>query len=149
VTRASSRQGVLRAVSVALFCIQLDCFALNLALPGIGDSFHASAQATQWTISAYMLALGSMFIVGGRLGDVFGRRPVLLWGVAIFVLSSVGAALPPDTGSLNGFRVIQGVGAAFIFPVGVSAASAQSPVRSGDAGRLGRNRPLGTSDGSD
>ncbi len=126
-TRASSRQGVLAAVSVALFCIQLDFFALNLALPNIGDSFHASPQATQWTISAYMLALGSMFIVGGRLGDVFGRRPVLLWGVAIFVLSSVGAALAPDMGSLIAFRVIQGVGAAFIFPVGVSAISNAYP----------------------
>lgn len=122
-TPTSSRRGVLAAVSVALFCIQLDFFALNLALPGIGDSFHASPQATQWTISAYMLALGSMFIVGGRLGDVFGRRPVLLWGVAIFLLSSVGAALAPDIGTLICFRIVQGVGAAFIFPVGVSAIS--------------------------
>jgi EmrB/QacA subfamily drug resistance transporter len=126
-TRAPSRRGVLAAVSVALFCIQLDFFALNLALPGIGDSFHVSPQATQWTISAYMLALGSMFIVGGRLGDVFGRRPTLLWGVAIFVLSSVGAAVAPDMGSLIGFRVIQGIGAAFIFPVGVSAISNAYP----------------------
>lgn len=122
-----SRRGVLVAVSVALFCIQLDFFALNLALPGIGDSFHASPQETQWAISAYMLALGSVFIVGGRLGDVFGRRPVLLWGVAIFVLSSVGAAVAPDMGSLIGFRVIQGVGAGLIFPVGVSSVSNAYP----------------------
>jgi EmrB/QacA subfamily drug resistance transporter len=126
-TPATSRRGVLAAVSVALFCIQLDFFALNLALPGIGESFHTSSQATQWTISAYMLALGSMFIVGGRLGDVFGRRPVLLWGIGIFVLSSVGAAVAPDIGSLIGFRVIQGIGAAFIFPVGVSAISNAFP----------------------
>jgi EmrB/QacA subfamily drug resistance transporter len=126
-TPAASRRGVLAAVSVALFCIQLDFFALNLALPGIGESFHTSSQATQWTISAYMLALGSMFIVGGRLGDVFGRRPVLLWGIGIFVLSSVGAAVAPDVGSLIGFRVIQGIGAAFIFPVGVSAISNAFP----------------------
>ena len=126
-TPEHSRRGVLVAVSVALFCIQLDFFALNLALPGIGDSFHASPQATQWTISAYMLALGSVFIVGGRLGDVFGRRPVLLWGVAIFVLSSVGAAMAPDMGSLIGFRVIQGIGAGLIFPVGVSAVSNAYP----------------------
>jgi EmrB/QacA subfamily drug resistance transporter len=122
-TPAPSRRGVLAAASVALFCIQLDFFALNLALPGIGDSFHASSQATQWTISAYMLTAGSVFIIGGRLGDVFGRRPVLLWGVAIFVLSSVGAALAPDLGSLIGFRVIQGVGAGFMLPVSVSAIS--------------------------
>ena len=126
-TPGSTRRGVLAAVSVALFCIQLDFFALNLALPGIGDSFHASPQATQWTISAYMLALGSMFIVGGRLGDVFGRRLVLLWGAAIFTLSSVGAALAPDMGSLIGFRVVQGVGAACMFPVGVSAISNAYP----------------------
>lgn len=74
-----------------------------------------------------MLALGSTFIIGGRLGDVFGRRAVLLWGEAVFVLSSVGAALAPDMASLVAFRVVQGVGAGLIFPVAVSAISNAYP----------------------
>lgn len=74
-----------------------------------------------------MLALGCTFIVGGRLGGVFGRRPVLLWGEAVFVLSSVAAAVAPDMASLVVFRVVQGVGAGLIFPVGVSAISNAYP----------------------
>ena len=65
-------RGALIAVSVALFCIQVDFFALNLALPDIGRTFHAGPSELQWSISAYMLSLGSLFIIAGRIGDIFG-----------------------------------------------------------------------------
>ncbi|MEU9589865.1 MFS transporter [Streptomyces sp. NPDC048193] len=67
-----------------------------------------------------MLAIGCLFIVGGRLGDLFGRRPVLLTGIALFAAASVGCALAPSLGLLVAARVAQGVGAALIFPVSVS-----------------------------
>jgi len=130
------RRAVLAAVSLALFCIQLDFFALNLALPDISRSFDASTQAAQWTISAYMLSVGSMFIVGGRSGDLFGRRRVLLAGIALFAATSVGAALSPDLASLICFRILQGVGAALIFPVGIAVVSNAFPEE-------GRARALG------
>ncbi|MFB7655696.1 MULTISPECIES: MFS transporter [unclassified Streptomyces] len=112
--------GVFVAVSIALFCIQLDFFALNLAIPGIAADFGVTVSAAQWTLSAYMLAIGCLFIVGGRLGDLLGRRPVLLAGVALFAAASVGCALSPSLGVLVAARIVQGVGAALIFPVTVS-----------------------------
>ncbi|MEW2158952.1 MFS transporter [Streptomyces sp. NPDC007189] len=114
------RAGAFTAVSIALFCIQVDFFALNLAIPGITQDLGVTVSAAQWTLSAYMLALGCFFIVGGRLGDLFGRRPVLLAGLALFALASVGCALAPTLGVLVAARVLQGVGAALVFPVAVS-----------------------------
>lgn len=122
---ASSRRarGALIAVSLALFCIQVDFFALNLVLPDMGRAFHAGTGEVQWTISAYMLALGSLFIIGGRVGDTFGRRRTLLGGIALFGIASAACALAPSLPVLVVFRVVQGVGAAVIFPVGIAALS--------------------------
>ncbi|MFD9408712.1 MFS transporter [Streptomyces sp. NPDC059989] len=117
---AAARTGAFVAVALALFCIQLDFFALNLALPGISAELGVTVSAAQWTLSAYMLAIGCFFIVGGRVGDVFGRRGTLLAGIALFTAGSVGCALAPGLGLLVAARIAQGVGAAFVFPVSVS-----------------------------
>ncbi|MFH8569223.1 MFS transporter [Streptomyces sp. NPDC017993] len=114
------RAGVLTAASIALFCIQLDFFALNLAIPGIAVELQVTVSAAQWTLSAYMLAIGCLFIVGGRLGDLLGRRPVLLTGIALFAAASVGCALAGSLGVLVLARIVQGIGAALIFPGSVS-----------------------------
>jgi EmrB/QacA subfamily drug resistance transporter len=126
-TAPADPRGALVAVSLALFCIQLDFFALNLALPAISTTFGVSEQAVQWTLSAYMLTLGSLFIVGGRLGDILGRRRLLLLGTAVFGLASAGAALAGSLEVLVGFRVLQGVGAAVMFPVGIAVISNAYP----------------------
>ncbi|MET9962777.1 MFS transporter [Streptomyces sp. NPDC006326] len=117
---AAARKGAFVAVAVALFCIQLDFFALNLAVPGIAAEFGATVSAAQWTLSAYMLALGCFFIIGGRVGDVFGRRGTLLAGSTLFTAGSLGCALASGLGVLVVARIAQGVGAAFVFPVSVS-----------------------------
>jgi len=121
------RRGTLAAVSAALFGIQLDFFALNLALPGISRTFTAGAQAVQWTLSGYMLSLGALFIVGGRLGDILGRRSALLAGCALFTGTVIGAALAPSLAVLVAFRVLQGAGAGLIFPVGIAAVTNAVP----------------------
>ncbi len=125
----SSRRarGALIAVSVALFCIQLDFFALNLALPDMARGFHVGPRDAQWTISAYMLTLGSLFIIAGRIGDIFGRRRVLLGGIGVFGIASAACALAPTLAVLVACRVLQGVGAAVIFPVGIAALSNEFP----------------------
>lgn len=133
---AAVRVGAFVSVAVALFCIQVDFFALNLAIPGISAELDTSPSAAQWTLSAYMLAVGCLFIVGGRLGDVFGRRPVLLAGIALFAAASVGCALAPSLGLLVVARIVQGAGAALIFPVSVSVISNTFPAE-------GRARALG------
>ncbi|WP_405497208.1 MFS transporter [Streptomyces sp. NBC_00096] len=124
------RTGAFIAVAVALFCIQLDFFALNLAIPGISAELGVTVSAAQWSLSAYMLAIGCFFIVGGRVGDVFGRRGTLLAGTALFAAGSVGCALAPGLGPLVAARIAQGVGAAFVFPVAVSVITNTFPEQS-------------------
>jgi MFS family permease len=111
---------IVAAVSVALFCVQIDYFAINLALPRMAADLGSSVTDLQWVISAYMLALGAFMIPGGRFGDIFGRRRALLVGIALFGVASVLCALAPTAAILVGCRVLQGVGAALIFPVSVS-----------------------------
>ena len=111
------------AIALALFCVNTDFFALNLALPTIAKGFGVGARSVQWTISAYMLSVGSLFILAGRVGDIFGRRPLLLAGIAIFGGASLACALAPSLGVLIAARVLQGAGAAIIYPVGVAVMS--------------------------
>jgi EmrB/QacA subfamily drug resistance transporter len=113
-------RATLIAVSMALFCIQVDFFGLNLAIPDMARSFGASTDDVQWVISAYMLALGSLFILGGRLGDIYGRRSGLLAGIAIFGAASVLCALAPNLEALVAYRILAGMGAALIFPLGIA-----------------------------
>jgi EmrB/QacA subfamily drug resistance transporter len=110
----------LAAVSMALFCVQIDYFAMNLALPRMAIDLNSTAADLQWVISVYMLALGSFMVPAGRIGDIFGRRRALLAGIVLFGLSSALCALAPSATLLVAFRAVQGIGAALIFPVSVS-----------------------------
>jgi EmrB/QacA subfamily drug resistance transporter len=110
----------LAAVAMALFCVQIDYFAMNLALPRMAAEFDSSTTDLQWVISVYMLALGAFMVPAGRIGDIFGRRRALLAGVALFGVASAACAVAPSLGLLIAFRIVQGLGAAFIFPVSVS-----------------------------
>jgi len=74
---------ILAAVSMALFCVQIDYFAMNLALPSMATDLHSTAVDLQWVISVYMLALGAFMVPAGRIGDIFGRRRMFLFGVAV------------------------------------------------------------------
>jgi EmrB/QacA subfamily drug resistance transporter len=111
---------ILAAVSMALFCVQIDYFAMNLALPRMAVDLNSTATNLQWVISVYMLALGAFMVPAGRIGDIFGRRRALLAGIALFGLSSVLCALAPSATLVIAFRALQGLGAALIFPVSVS-----------------------------
>ncbi|PXX00825.1 EmrB/QacA subfamily drug resistance transporter [Mycolicibacterium moriokaense] len=111
---------ILAAVSMALFCVQIDYFAMNLALPRMASDLNSTATDLQWVISVYMLALGAFMVPAGRIGDIFGRRRALLAGIALFGLSSVLCALAPSATLVIAFRALQGLGAALIFPVSVS-----------------------------
>src|SRR3954470_24986387 len=105
---------------MALFCVQIDYFAMNLALPRMALDLKTTTTDLQWVISVYMLALGAVMVPAGRIGDIFGRRRALLTGVALFGAASALCALAPSAGLVIAFRAVQGVGAALIFPVSVS-----------------------------
>src|SRR5947208_4134109 len=80
---------ILLAVSLAMFLVQLDFFALNLALPQMAHELHVTTTDMQWAISGYMLAVGAFIIPGGRLGDILRRKRVRRTGVAPFGVHSL------------------------------------------------------------
>lgn len=121
-------------MSTALFCVQIDYFAMNLALPRMAVDLGSDAAEMQWVISVYMLALGAFMVPAGRIGDIFGRRRTLLTGIALFGVASVLCAIAPSAGTVIAFRALQGLGAALIFPVSVSVlTNAFPPQRSSHA----------------
>ncbi len=110
----------LMAASLSIFVIQLDFLALNLALPRMASELHTSTTNLQWAISGYMLALAAFLIPGGRLGDILGRKRMLIVGLAIFGLCSLGAGAASDANVVIAFRVVQGIGAGILFPLAIA-----------------------------
>ncbi len=94
----------------------LDLSAVNVALPTIGRQLSTSLSGLQWIVSGYTLALAGLILLGGSLGDAFGRRRVFMTGVAWFALSSALCGLAPDIGVLIAARVLQGIGGALLVP---------------------------------
>jgi EmrB/QacA subfamily drug resistance transporter len=94
----------------------LDGTIVNVALPHIGRDFHASVSALQWVLSGYLLALASLILLSGALGDRFGRRLVFVIGVVWFAAASLLCGATPNIEVLVGARVLQGVGAALLTP---------------------------------
>jgi len=117
------------AVSMALFCVQVDYFAINLALPRMATDFGSTATDLQWIVSIYMVTLGALMVPAGRLADIFGRKRALLIGIAVFGLASLLCAIAPSVATLVGFRALQGGGAALIFPASVSVITNAFPPR--------------------
>jgi EmrB/QacA subfamily drug resistance transporter len=94
----------------------IDSTVVNVALPAIQGSFHATVTDVQWVVESYGLFLGALILVGGSLGDLFGRRLIFLTGVVIFGLASLGCGLAASIQQLLIARSIQGVGAALLVP---------------------------------
>lgn len=105
------------ASSMAMFAINVDFFAVQATLPPMARDLDTTVTALQWVISGYMLALASFLIVGGRLADLLGRRRFLILGAVIFGLSSLAAGAASTGEMVIVMRVVQGLGAAILFPV--------------------------------
>lgn len=117
------------AVAIALICVQLDYFALALALPSMAAELDVSSTELQWSISGYMIAIGIAMVPGSRLADLIGRKRVLLLGLSIFGLASLWVGLSPTAESVIAARVLQGLGAGIYFPVAMSlVTNATNPV---------------------
>ncbi len=117
-----SRLGI---VTLLLLCaVQfldiVDVGVVNVALPSIQHSLHFSQQNLQWVSSAYILTYGGFLLLGGRVGDVIGRRTTLCIGVVVFGLTSLTAGLTRDAGLLVAARLIQGMAAALMAPTALS-----------------------------
>ncbi len=94
----------------------LDSTVVNIALPTIGTDLHASLEGLQWIVTGYTLALAGLILLGGALGDRYGRRKVFLIGVVWFAAASLLCGLSPTIGLLIAARVLQGIGGALLTP---------------------------------
>ena len=117
---ANRQWWTLGSMCFALFMIMLDNTVVNVALPSIQRDLHASLSALEWTVNAYTLTFAVLLVTGGRLGDIFGRRRMFLFGVVVFGISSFVIGLAPDDTMLVAFRAVQGIGAAFMMPATLS-----------------------------
>ncbi len=104
------------ATILASTIVFLDATVVNVALPAMERDLHMGLAGQQWVVEAYMLALVSLLLVGGALGDHFGRRRIFTLGLAGFGVTSILCALAPDTGVLIAVRGLQGLAGALLVP---------------------------------
>jgi EmrB/QacA subfamily drug resistance transporter len=116
--RLSEARGrwVLAATALGSSLAMLDATIVNVALPRIGKEFGASVAGLQWTVNAYTLTLAGLILLGGSLGDRYGRRKVFMIGVVWFALASALCGLAPNIGVLIAARALQGIGGALLTP---------------------------------
>src|SRR5256714_452076 len=118
---------ILAATILASSMAFIDGTAVNVALPALQTSLNASAVDVQWVIEAYSLLLSALLLVGGSLGDHYGRRRVFLIGVALFAVASTWCGLAPDVHQLIVARAAQGLGAALLVPGSLAIISSSFP----------------------
>jgi EmrB/QacA subfamily drug resistance transporter len=105
----------------------VDGTVVNVALPAIQRELHATVAQAQWVVESYALLLAALLLVGGALGDRFGRRRVFLAGVLVFAAASLACALSQTVGQLIGWRAVQGLGGALLVPGSLAMISAYFP----------------------
>ncbi len=114
--RTAPGRWVLLATILGSGLAGVDATVVSVALPAIGTSLNVEFDALQWTITAYTLTLASFILIGGSLGDLFGRRRVFVIGVVWFAIASIACGVAPTAGWLVAARALQGVGAALLTP---------------------------------
>src|SRR5206468_5455278 len=133
----SSGRWVLVATTLASSMAFIDSTVVNVALPALQTNLNASIVDVQWVIEAYSLLLSALLLVGGSLGDHYGRRRVFLAGVALFAVASAWCGLAANIGQLIVARAAQGLGAALLVPGSLAIISSSFPVNE-------RGRAIGT-----
>lgn len=101
--------------------------SVNIALPAIGETFSMDAMTLNWVSTSYLFASAVFLLPFGRLADIYGRKLIFAWGVAILTLSSFLVVLCPSAGFVIGFRVMQGLGSSMIFGTGVAILTSVYP----------------------
>ena len=115
-TEAVARNWILVATILGSSMAFIDSTVVNVALPAIQSNFHSTVVGMQWVVESYGLFLGALILVGGSLGDLFGRRLIFVIGVAIFTIASAACGAAFSIHQLNAARSIQGIGAALLVP---------------------------------
>src|SRR6059036_3912414 len=133
----SSGPWVLAATTLASSMAFIDGTVVNVALPALQTNLNATIVDVQWVIEAYSLLLAAFLLVGGSLGDHYGRRRVFVAGVTLFALASAWCGLAPDIHQLIVARAVQGLGAALLVPGSLAIISSSFPENE-------RGRAIGT-----
>ena len=111
---------VLAVMSVGTLIVFLDNTVVNTALPAISVDLGASISTLQWVVDSYVLVLAGLLLLGGSLGDRYGRKRWMIIGLLIFALGSIGAGMADSSAQLVIFRGVQGLGAALVLPATLS-----------------------------
>ncbi len=144
-----SLRGVLAALSLTMVLSSLGTSIANVGLPNMARAFDASFQGVQWIVLAYLLAITTLVVAAGRLGDIIGSRRVLLTGIALFTLASVLCGLAITLSQLIAARAVQGIGAAIMMALTHAFIGEAVPTsRTGSAmGLMGTMSAIGTACG--
>jgi EmrB/QacA subfamily drug resistance transporter len=111
------RPGLVLATTILASSLAfVDGSVVNVGLPAIGRSLHGDAADLQWVINAYLLPLSALLLLGGAVGDRFGRRNILVFGIVLFAIGSALCAVAENLAWLLAARALQGIGAAFLLP---------------------------------
>jgi EmrB/QacA subfamily drug resistance transporter len=127
----------LAVIATAQLMVVLDATIVNVALPHIQDALHFSGTNLEWVVNAYALAFGGLLLLGGRSGDLLGRRRIFIFGILLFSIASLLGGFATNQAWLLAARAVQGVGAAFAAPTSLSLIAVTFP-----EGRE-RNRAMG------
>src|SRR6202789_546462 len=111
---------ILPTCLLSLLVVRVDATLVNIALPSIQRSFHASVGGLQWTIDSYTVVIASLLMLSGSLADRLGRRRVFQTGLALFTLGSLLCSLAPGLGWLVAFRMLQAVGGSMLNPAALA-----------------------------
>jgi MFS transporter, DHA2 family, multidrug resistance protein len=126
--RTRDRRNITLAVVLcAQLMIVLDMTVVNIALPSMATGLHLSATGLSWVLNAYTLTFGGLLLLGGRAGDVLGRRAMFMTGLSLFTLASLAGGLATSPGILLAARAVQGVGGAIATPAVLATIIASFP----------------------
>lgn len=128
---------ILVTCCLALFISTLDNTVANVALPRIGQDFHAGTAALQWVVDSYVVVRGCLLLSAGEAGDRWGRRRTFIAGLAGFGLGSLLCSLAPSVGALIGFRALQALGGCFLVPSSLALITDAYPQRGERARAIG------------
>ena len=144
--RTPSVRLALAGLALSVLLSSLGTSIANVALPSMAEAFNVSFQAVQWIVIAYLLAITTLIVSAGRLGDIVGRRRLLLIGISLFTLASFLCGMAPTLWLLIAARALQGLGAAIMLALAMAFVGETVPKeKTGSAiGLLGTMSAIGT-----
>jgi len=136
-TRSRNLGLALIVIALAQLMVVLDTAIVNIALPSIQRGLHFTPTGLEWVVNGYALAFGGLLLLGGRAGDLFGRRRMFIVGILVFTFGSLAGGFATSSSWLIAARVVQGVGGAIVVPTALSLVTVTFPEGAQ------RNRALG------